>query len=319
MENLARFAISIGVAALFAGCARSQLPVGAPGAMSQSRSPAVRYDHQGSWMAPGARKDDLLYITNADDNVTVYSYPKGRLVGTLDGFYNAQAECVDKAGDVFISSNNDTVTEYRHAGTKPIRTLTFPGYFAGGCASDPKTGNLAVAWIENFYGYVGVYTDATGSPKLYESPNMLLAYCAYDDAGNLFVDGFAYASGLLQLAELPKNGNRLETIKLNETIFAAGPVQWDGKYLAVGDNETEKIYQFLIAGKSGNRQGTTSLGGAQNISQWWIEKDKVIGSSRQSPYVTWYWKYPAGGSPTKTLSLKGVDAPYAAVVSKAKK
>jgi len=304
-------------AALLAGCGGSQPPIGAPGAIPQSRVIGAHSDHSASWMAPGAAKDDLLYITN-HDTVTVYSYPKGRHVGTLKGFYDPEAECVDKAGDVFIS-DNDTVTEYPHASTKPAQTLTFSGYFAGGCSSDPTTGNLAVAWIEGFYGYVAVYKNTTGSPTLYQSPNMALAYCGYDTAGNLFVDGAAYFSDELQLAELPKNGNRLETVTLNQAIYTPGPVQWDGKYLAVGDDATENIYQFVIAGSSGTREGTTALGDGQHISQWWIAGNKVVGSSGISPYVTWYWTYPAGGAPIKTRSLKGVVAPFAATVSKAKK
>lgn len=316
--RLSRYTLSISVAAaLLAGCGGSQSPIGAPGAIPQSHSFSVHFDHKGSWMAPGAPKDDLLYITN-HDTVTVYSYPKGRHVGTLKGFYNPEAECVDKAGDVFIS-DNDTVTEYPHASTKPTRTLTFSGYFAGGCSSDPTTGNLAVGWIEGFYGYVAVYKNATGSPTLYQSPNMALAYCGYDVAGNLFVDGAAYFGDELQLAELPKNGNGLETITLSQTIYTPGPVQWDGEYLAVGDNATETIYQFVIAGSNGTREGTTALGDGQHISQWWIAGNKVVGSSGISPYVTWYWKYTAGGAPIKTLSLKGVDAPFAATLSKANK
>ncbi len=38
-----------------------------------------------SRMDPEAINDDLLYISNVY-NVTVYSYPKGRRVGTLKGF-----------------------------------------------------------------------------------------------------------------------------------------------------------------------------------------------------------------------------------------
>ena len=259
-----RYALCISAAiAMLPGCGGSQSPIGAAGAMPQSHSFSMNPDHKGSWMAPGAAKDDLLYITN-HDTVTVYSYPDGRHVGTLKGFYDPEAECVDKAGDVFIS-DNDTVTEYPHASTKPTQTLTFSGCFAGGCSSDPTTGNLAVAWIEGFYGYVAVYKNAIGSPTLYQGPNVALAYCGYDTAGNLFADGAAYFGNELQLAELPKNGNSLETITLSQTIYYPGPVQWHGRYLAVGDNTTETIYQFVIAGSSGTREGTTVLGDGHRL------------------------------------------------------
>ena len=35
--------------------------------------------------------------------------------------------------------------EYYYKGTKPVRTLSDPGYYTQGCAIDYKTGDLAVA------------------------------------------------------------------------------------------------------------------------------------------------------------------------------
>ncbi|MFY9737698.1 MAG: hypothetical protein WAK11_01480 [Candidatus Cybelea sp.] len=54
----------------------AQPPLGGAGAIAQSHSFSVHSDQRRSWMAPGAAKDDLLYITN-QDTVTVYSYPDG--------------------------------------------------------------------------------------------------------------------------------------------------------------------------------------------------------------------------------------------------
>lgn len=312
------FALSVSAAsALIAGCGGLQPPIREPGVMMpQTHSFTAHSDRNGSWMAPAAAKDDLLYITNRD-TVTVYSYPDANHhVGTLKGFSEPQAECVDKAGDVFIG-DGDTFREYAHAGTKVKQTLTFSGYLAGGCSSDPTTGNLAIAWVQGFYGYVAVYKNGTGEPTLYQHANMSFAYCGYDAAGNLFVDGITYASGQVQLAELVKNGSGLATVTLNQLMEYPGPVQWDGKYLAVGDNSQETVYQFAISSLKGTREGTTTLKDGQNISQWWIEGYRLIGSSGISPYITSYWRYPAGRL-KKTFLLKGVTMPYGAAVSKAK-
>ena len=93
-------------------------------------------------------------------------------------------------------------------------------------------------------------------------------------------------------------------------------MQWDGRYIAVGDDATQMIYQFAISGSTGALEGTTSLGSAQSVYQWWIEGGKVVGSEEQEPDTTRYWKYPAGGAPIRTLQLKGIGAPVGATISK---
>jgi hypothetical protein len=100
-----------------------------------------------SWMAPDAKKQDLLYISDVSDNeVTVYSYPSGKLEGTLTGFEVPTGLCSDKAGDVFVTDfEASEILEYAHGGTTPIATLSDPGQWPSGCSVDPMTGNLAVS------------------------------------------------------------------------------------------------------------------------------------------------------------------------------
>jgi hypothetical protein len=61
-------------------------------------------------MLPEAATEDLLYVSNLQ-NVAVYSYPEGKRVGTLKGFYRPFGECVNSTGDVFIANQN-TIVEY---------------------------------------------------------------------------------------------------------------------------------------------------------------------------------------------------------------
>ena len=50
-------------------------------------------DHRTSWMALGANKDDLLYVSDQGSrDVYIFSYPQGALVGTLTGFVNPRGE-----------------------------------------------------------------------------------------------------------------------------------------------------------------------------------------------------------------------------------
>src|SRR5580700_2647739 len=67
-------------AAMLAGCGGSQPPIGAPGAALQSSAIGTQVDHGGSWMAPEAKSEDLLYVGNTQGGpsgtgyITVYSY-----------------------------------------------------------------------------------------------------------------------------------------------------------------------------------------------------------------------------------------------------
>jgi hypothetical protein len=103
--------------AIFAGCGGSQ-PIGAPGTLPQSRVVSKHSAHGRSWMQPGAKKADLLYITYPNSgSVGVYSYPGLQAVGALNAFIEPTSECADKAGNGYIvDGSNHVVDEYAHGG-----------------------------------------------------------------------------------------------------------------------------------------------------------------------------------------------------------
>jgi hypothetical protein len=271
-------------------------------------------------MAPDAKNQDLLYISDIGTyDVYVYSYPKGKLKGRLTGFGGPEGECVDQRGDVFIANfSSSSVLEYRHAGKSPIATLDDPGYYPVGCSVDPTTGDLAVTnyvtTVGGGQGNVVVYRDAKGSPEAYADPLISkMAFCGYDNAGNLFVDGVTSGSGFA-FAELSSGGRSLKNISLNRSIGVPGGIQWDGTYVSVGDRETNMIYQFAISGTKGKEAGSTSLTGASEVNQFWIDSAQVIGSDPGAANVK-FWNYPSGGSPTKAIA--GFSQPVGATVSAA--
>jgi hypothetical protein len=326
------YALRISVTAmLLAGCGGSQAPIAAPGAMSQVAAPgaitqvaaiATHADPRKSWMAPDAKKNDLLYLSShGNGDVYVYSYPHVSLKGTLTGLSSPAGECVDKSGDVFITSGSG-ILEYAHGGTTPIATLQDEGS-PEGCAVDPKTGNLAVTNYSatsssKAQGNVAIYTNAQGSPTyLTDSTIYHEYYCGYDNAGNLFVDGFD-SGFVVKLSEIPNGRTSFKNIKLTQTIEGPGGVQWDGKHLAVGNN-TEglaKIYQFAINGEKGTKVGLTPLKRSISVTQFWIEQANVIGPEFLGDDVG-IWAYP-GGSAKKTIT-GGFDEPIGATVSEAKR
>jgi len=304
-----------------------QPPIGASGATTQTSAIATHAERGTSWMAPDAKNQDLLYVANRFI-VSVYSYPRGKLEGKLKGFLAASGECVDKEGAVFVTSEvGGNIVEYAHGGTMPIETLPAAAEHPLGCAVDPTTGNLAVTTFgnESGSGNLAIYPHAKGSPTTYTDPDILRYYlCGYDDKGNLFVDGLSppNSGGHFVLAELPKGSGAFTNITLNQRISLPGGVQWDGKDLALADQDTSVIYQFRISGSGGTKVHLTRLGRpAFDVFQFYIDgriviapNDYSIGS--KSAWNVLYYRYPAGGTPIRTIS-KADHEPRGVVVSKA--
>jgi DNA-binding beta-propeller fold protein YncE len=283
---------------------------------------SIHADRAPSWISPDAKKKQLLYVSSVlTDDVYVYTLPGGKLSGTLTAFQLPYGLCSDEKGNVWIvNDGNAEVVEYAHGGTSPIATLSDPGVYPYGCSVDPTTGNLAVT---NAYttgsgaGGVSIYAGAKGAPKTYQDPAIFyFRFCGYDDKGNLFVDGWNSSETQVELAELHKGKTSFKSIALNESIENPGGVQWDGKYIAVGDVDKSVIYQ--ISGDS--VVGTTTLTGANFVNQFWVApgtKDhpqgtKVVAPSQDGGAAGIY-AYPAGGEPAKTID---VSEPFGATISK---
>ncbi|MGP8099610.1 MAG: YncE family protein [Candidatus Cybelea sp.] len=229
--------------ALLAGCsgaapqlstAEPLLRSGPPLISPDRLAPARRHDGRSSWMAAGANRTSLLYITDANNGtVSVFSYPKGELEGTLTGFEEPYGECTGKAGVVWIVDDETaTITEYAHGGTKPIRTLNDSGEYPAGCSVDPSTGNLAITNYEGpggGQGSVSIFKKAKGKPVIYTDSSISRAwFCSYDNGGNLFVDGDKSGTSGFQLAELPAGSGTFTNISIDQSITVAGGVAWNG-------------------------------------------------------------------------------------------
>src|SRR5580698_668462 len=274
---------------------------------------------------PGAKSGALLYVSNANNGtVSVFTYPDGSLVTTLTGFKEPYGLCSDKAGDVWIVDDETAaITEYAHGGSAPKATLTDPGEYPAGCSVDPTTGNLAVTNFEaanRGAGSITIFKKAKGTPKRYsDSSFSRVWFCSYDDKGNLFVDGYPSNNTLygVQLAELPHGTSAFSNISVNQTIVTAGGVQWDGKYLAIADENgpgNGVVYQFAINGSVATKVTSSTLSDSQNIHQFWIDpkRNRIVVPSASLSSVG-YWAFPKGGNPTKTIS--GLNIPEAVAIS----
>jgi hypothetical protein len=297
MRNFARYALSIGAAALFAGCAGSQLPVRTYGAQTRSL------------MSPQMNQR-LIYVAGIYPNsVLVYSW-HGRLLKTLTLSYSPRGLCTDTSGNLYVADAADSrIVEYAGDGSHPIRNLKDPGQKPVACAVDPKTGNLAVVNSETTStssGGVAIYLNAEGKPKFYTNPGLTIASsCGYDDKSNLFVDGDAGpgSPGDVWFGELAAGKKSLSQIKVHGTIEEPGQVQWVAPYVTIGALFFSTIYRLAVSGTTARVEGTTKLKGAEVVNSW-IQGTKVIGGTiifTSVPGKVEVWNYPAGGKPIKAF------------------
>ncbi|HEX3458788.1 MAG TPA: hypothetical protein VHR97_12630 [Candidatus Baltobacteraceae bacterium] len=297
-------------AAAMSGCAASQpSTTGQPG-MPPLRAAGAHATPARSWMLPNAKKNSLLYVADFyGSEVLAYTFPGGQLAGTITGINSAQGMCTSKKSHGnwwVVATGSNQVFEFAHGGTTPIATINISAGVPASCAVDAKTGNLAVTMIGN--ENVVVYAGGSGSGTTYTAPFQPF-FSSYDSKGNLFVDG----SGQTPLAELPKGGSAFIPISTNQTIIFSGGVQWDGRYLAVGDQDTSDVYRFSVSGSSATLVSTTALNGG-SAGGFWIQKKRLITSESGDVDV---WKYPAGGSPIKQIA-GGFYGPLNMTVSTAK-
>jgi hypothetical protein len=289
-------------------------------AQDDTEPPIAAPDSGPSWMAPNAKTQNLLYISDGGANeVYVYSYRAGKLVGKLKGLQNPAGVCANAAGDVWIvNSASSKIVEYAHGGTEPKATLgDSAATYLLGCSVDPTTGNLAVTDLgdASVGGSVLIYAGAHGVPKKHRISHLLYVYfCGYDDAGDLFVDGLD-GSYTFQFAELPAESKFFKHITLNQRVGFPGGIEWTGQYVAIGDQEYENkhssaIYQVLVSGSNGTIEGTTALEDSCDVLEFAISSagsgtKRRRGAEAIAPDAcrnnVQFYRYPAGGRPTETL------------------
>ena len=299
--------------------------------MQQSSAIATHAPEQGQAAASsiGAEtsSQELLYVSaNGSGNIYVYTYPQGKLVNTLKPLNTyAAGECVDSAGDVFVTTSNSSgssmIYEYAHGGTSPISALSDPGV-AEGCAIDQKTGNLAVTNPRDFNnpyypnsGDLAVYVGAQGQPTMYypKSPLTGFYFGTYDETGNLYLSaGDNYHPGYVDLVRLSSGSGSFEMINFTTKVSGPASLQWDGKHVTIssgGDHDPLLVYRLRISGSNAKITGTTQLTSQKNLSrgQAWIQGHTIISTDyiRHDYQDVSFWPYPKGGKPEHNIRKAG--------------
>jgi hypothetical protein len=255
----------------------------------------------------------LLYIAGTSKDYVgtlyIYYYPSAKLKAKLTGFpmQLPNNDCADANGHVYISDSDyqyDESNILEYSSGNFVKTLA-DKYGPQACAVDPTTGNIATV-----SHYLTIYERGKGPPSIYSYPSDIEPYyCGYDDKGNLFVDGIDDTLTYIRLSELVKGAKSMINIKLptltipSSTPKGPGNVQWDGKFLALGDGGGT-IYRFSILGTKALKKGETLLDGSRNVGSFWIYGSTIVGDNQSTTSVA-IWPYPKGGEPSKTIKNIG--------------
>jgi hypothetical protein len=284
-------------------------------------------------MLPNAAKiKKLLYISDgAKNDVYVYDYEGGAMVGALSGFAKPAGQCVDAKGDVWIvndNGSNPTAVEYAHGGSKVLKSLDTQ-LDPSGCAVSPN-GDLAVSDVEvtTGDGLIQVWKDASGNPASYGAKD---ADCyqlfppGYDRAGVLYTWGTDASGSSWQLCELPQNGKSLRAVRFAQAGCCFESAMWDGAHMtlsntlftpngdaaaiyrvATGPRQVKTVGETVLTdtcnSKPGDRVTFPFVVGEKNTPVNTTQGHDVIGANTLCPGRFGFWHYPAGGSPYKVLS-----------------
>ncbi|HEY6325399.1 MAG TPA: hypothetical protein VIW73_02640 [Candidatus Cybelea sp.] len=324
LKGVARLAA---VALLAAGCAGPMAPVQAPQAPVR---PASRFDPTGSWMAPAASTQDLIYVSDTHGKVWVFSYPGERQVGVLQGFKSPAGVCSDAStGDVYVVDTTGlAVLKYKHGGTKPIKTLTMFGYFPFGCAVDPASHDVAVTNISSNPsgpGSLSIFRPGAFFPSDYTNPAFnAYVFCSFDGQGNVLVDGADSGSYHTLFGKWRRGSTTVTTVTLDKRIGYPGGVQWDGTYMAVQDTMSRKLFRFKIAGSRGRSAGTVDfkVDRSSLLHAFWVQGQTIVmpyGTAARLVRMVGRWPYPAGGAPSRSIGVAHAAELVGITVSLAKK
>jgi hypothetical protein len=301
---------SAAVATLLVGCGA----LNGPPFVSSSRGAAALETTSG----------DLLYVANKrlSKGVNVLTFPQGTLVATIKQIGSVRGICSDTSGNVWMTASFNKGADpfhlyrFRHGGTKPIETRNLRRS-AYGCAVDRTTGNLAViSYGGSSDGTVDIWRGAReGRPAVYFT-GFAPSACAYDDNGDLFVDGPGGTG--VALAELVKGGKNFTDVTLRKNAgWTVGSLQWDGTYVTLGVSTisgSSSIYRVQVTGERGKIVDMLHL---QHLARWprfAIVNGEIVATQR-GPVVRriGLYEYPGGGKALDVFS--GFDDPAGMTVS----
>ncbi len=298
-------------------------------------SKPVHKDHRKSWISPDARGlPRILFISDSGTNdVDMYSMPGMVLRGTLTGFSEPQGMCDDASGNVWVTNTGTAqVIQLSRTGTI-LKTLSDPSEFPVGCSVNKANNDLAVTNIfgSTTNGNIAIYANATGTPTILSDPTVTeFFFPAYDNSGNLYIDGAGSAG--YALMELAAGSSSLSNVSVSgATLFFPGGVNWNPATSSVvlGDQEcnggsTSCQYSATVSGGVATITGVTNLSDSGGGTAFDLDQGTMGPRGRffaggtitldSTPSAANRWLFPAGGTPTN-FNGTGLSEPIGAAIS----
>ncbi|HLY03667.1 MAG TPA: hypothetical protein VKR56_14370 [Candidatus Cybelea sp.] len=303
--------------------------------------PNVHTDHGQSFIRPDKKKKaGYLYVGDWSTNdVYVYDYPSGTAVGTITGNDEPYGMCTDSKGDVYVANfGNGYVNEYAPGSTTVLHSYD-PGGELIGC-SVSKTGLVAATSFDP--GEVIVYQKGktTGGTTYSDSSCEYEWTAGYDTKGDLIGVGEYSSVDVCALMA----GSKTETVLTESgiTIDFPGGSHFDGKDFTLGDQEAGGTYQTGVWETTLSGTTITAAGSeikfsdscysdyTDDVNPFFVGKGNISPDKKKGHEATvmvgpnlWcvdagaakvdFWAYPAGGTPTSSLSSPPAE-PYGAAV-----
>jgi hypothetical protein len=263
--------------------------------------------HNGAERPAKSKAPDLIYVAGTQsegDKVWILTLPDGKIKTTFE-MPDVETLCSNRStADVWIvasqqSTGNTYAFKFAHGGTNPIGKIEIGtgDFYSGACAVDPASGNLAVG-SAGFPPYVAIYGSKLAGHTLYASAYWPTGM-AYDDDGDLFVDGYYGTAIPFAASELPKNGGTFKNIDL--PAIAPGGVAWDGKDIAIatGVSSGAAIYRLSPNGAAAVSQVVKPLDISRQ-AQFAVRGQLLVGT-RVSPGYLDIWRYPSNQRPIEMI------------------
>lgn len=266
---------------------------------------ALGVDQVGA-LAPGHanRSNTFQYISNTHGgDVSILDYPKSdQQVGSI-GVTGPWGECANVLYGVarktfwVVAADANSIQKFKVGGSTPIKTLTISAGGPVACAIDPTTHDMAVTILTS--GKVVIFEGGGGTGTVYSTPLAQAYYDGYDNAGNLFVNGSNGHTAVLVVLE--KGRHNFKPVTVDNGSGISGNVQWDGKYLAVTDQDSQIIYRYKVRGTHLTLKSQVRLYGTRDCAGTWIGNGELVCPDTLNNAV-YIFKYPAGGSAIATLT-----------------
>jgi hypothetical protein len=202
LAHVGRPAVSIGVAALLAGCGGSQPPISASGAILQRQTPQTMSDRNAHQNA--AKWFLYVGLQNAR-SLDVYHLHGNKPIRKFSGTLGPVTIALDPWSDVYTTDNNPSgglITAYTPGARSQLLQIGLYDWCRG-LAFDPE-GNL----YAGCYGSVRVYAArSTELIRTLRQPGVNEAL-AFDSKGNLYVAGLEGSGPQAQVEVFPPGAKK---------------------------------------------------------------------------------------------------------------